>query len=111
VGLLTPLKVSTAKDFLLNYYRGVPVTKQELQRLVREYGDAIITYKSDTSNKRKYNVCTLDFSTPYIKAKASKAIETEDTLLLYSWDADGFRLLKPSKVLTVVPLASVLNNV
>ena len=43
--------------------------KQELAHLVREYGDAIITYRSEQSNKLKYNVCTLDFSTPYIQGK------------------------------------------
>ena len=45
--------------------------KQELANLVAEYGDAIITYKSENSKKLKYNVCTLDFSTPYIQKKVN----------------------------------------
>lgn len=43
--------------------------KEELADLVREQGDSVITYRSENSNKLKYNVCTLDFSTPYIQGK------------------------------------------
>ena len=84
--------------------------KEELARLVDEYGDAVITYRSENSNKLKYNVCTLDFSTPYVQQKKNRAKETEQTLLLFCWDTDSFRLLKPQNVTSVVPLASVLKN-
>ena len=84
--------------------------KEELARLVNEYGDAVITYRSENSNKLKYNVCTLDFSTPYIQQKKNRAKESEQTLLLFCWDTDSFRLLKPQNVTSVVPLASVLKN-
>ena len=84
--------------------------KEELARLVDEYGDAVITYRSENSNKLKYNVCTLDFSTPYIQQKKNRAKESEQTLLLFCWDTDSFRLLKPQYVTSVVPLASVLKN-
>ena len=84
--------------------------KEELARLVDEYGDAVITYRSENSNKLKYNVCTLDFSTPYIQQKKNRAKETEQTLLLFCWDTDSFRLLKPQNVTSVVPLSSILKN-
>ena len=84
--------------------------KQELANLVTEYGDAIITYKSENSKKLKYYVCTLDFSTPYIQKKVNRAKESEGTLLLFCWDTDSYRLLKPSNVKSVVPLSSVLKN-
>ena len=84
--------------------------KEELAHLVNEYGDAVITYRSENSNKLKYNVCTLDFSTPYIQQKKNRAKESEHTLLLFCWDTDSFRLLKPQSVTSVVPLASVLKN-
>ena len=84
--------------------------KEELAQLVDEYGDAVITYRSENSNKLKYNVCTLDFSTPYIQQKKNRAKESEQTLLLFCWDTDSFRLLKPQNVTSVVPLASVLKN-
>ena len=84
--------------------------KQELANLVAEYGDAIITYRSEKSRKLKYNVCTLDFSTPYIQKKKNRAKETEDTLLFFCWDTDSYRLLRPSNVSSVVPLSSVLKN-
>ena len=84
--------------------------KEELARLVDEYGDAVITFRSENSNKLKYNVCTLDFSTPYIQQKKNRAKETEQTLLLFCWETDSFRLLKPQNVTSGVPLASVLKN-
>jgi hypothetical protein len=86
------------------------VDKQELADLIETQGDAIITYRSENSNKLKYNVCTLDFTTEYIKNKKNRAKETPDTLLLFCWDTDSYRLLKPSNVTSVVPLASVLRN-
>lgn len=84
--------------------------KEELADLVKEYGDAVITYRSENSNKLKYNVCTLDFSTPYIQEKKNRAKESEDTLLLFCWDTDSYRLLKPKNVTTIVPLSAVLKN-
>lgn len=84
--------------------------KEELADLVNEYGDAVITYRSENSKKLKYNVCTLDFSTPYIKGKKNRAKESSDTLLLFCWDTDSFRLLKPNNVTSVAPLSSVLKN-
>ena len=62
--------------------------KEDLAKLVTEYGDAIITYRSENSKKLKYNVCTVDFSTPYIQSKKNRAKESDRTLLLFCWDTD-----------------------
>jgi len=70
------------------------VKKEELARLVDEYGDAVITYRSENSNKLKYNVCTLDFSTPYIQQKKNRAKESNSTLLLFLL---GHRLLSSTQ--------------
>jgi hypothetical protein len=86
------------------------VTKQELRKLVNDYGDAIITYRSEKSRKLKYNVCTLDFTTPYIQRKKTRTKENDKTVLFFCWDTDSYRILKPESVTTVVPLASVLKN-
>ena len=84
--------------------------KEELAKLVDEYGDAIITYRSENSKKLKYNVCTLDFSTEYIKKKKNRAKESKGTLLLFCWDTDSYRLLNPDNVTSVVPLSSIFKN-
>ena len=84
--------------------------KDELANIVNDCGDAIITYRSENSKKLKYNVCTLDFSTEYIKNKKNRAKESDETLLLFCWDTDSYRLLKPKNVTSVVPLSSVLKN-
>jgi hypothetical protein len=87
------------------------VRKEQVTQLVEEYGDAIITYRSENSKKLKYNVCTLDFSTPYVQQKINRAKETDSTLLLFCWDTDSYRLLKPSHVTSVTPLSAVLKNI
>lgn len=84
--------------------------KEDLAKLVTEYGDAIITYRSENSKKLKYNVCTLDFSTKYIQTKVNRAKESNKTLLFFCWDTDSYRLLKPENVTSVVPLSSILKN-
>ena len=84
--------------------------KQELKNKVSEYGDAVITYRSENSNKLKYNVCTLDFSNPYVQSKKNRAKETDDNLLFFCWDTDSYRLLRPANVSSVVPLSSILKN-
>ena len=84
--------------------------KEELAQVVEDYGDAVITYRSENSKKLKYNVCTLDFSTPYIQQKKNRATESDDTLLMFCWDTDSYRLIKPKNVTSVVPLSSVLKN-
>lgn len=84
--------------------------KEELAQLVEDYGDAIITYRSQNSKKLKYNVCTLDFSTPYIQQKKNRAKETDNTILMFCWDTDSYRLIKPENVTTVQPLSAILRN-
>lgn len=86
------------------------MTKEELIRLVEEYDDATITYRSLESRKLKYNVCTLNFDNKYIKSKANRARETEDTVLMFCWDSDSFRLIRPATVTSVVPLSASLKE-
>jgi len=86
------------------------VKKDELVTLVVEYGDAIITYRSKNSNKLKYNVCTLDFSAPYIQSKSNRAKADDKSLVLFCWDTDSYRILDPLSVTSVLPLSSVLKN-
>ncbi len=84
--------------------------KEKFKDKVKQAGDAVITYRSTNSRKLKYNVCTLDFTTPYIQKKHNRAKESEDTVLLFCWDTDSYRLLRPANVTSIVPLNSILRN-
>jgi hypothetical protein len=84
--------------------------KEELKALVLEHGDCIIDYRSAESQKLKYNVCTLDFTVPYIAAKQNRARETDDTLLMFCWDTDSFRLIKCNNVVKVEALSVALQR-
>ena len=86
------------------------VTREEFKNAVMECGDAVITYRSTNSRKLKYNVCTLDFSTPYIQKKRNRARPTKDTVLLWCWDTDSNRLLRPANVTSIIPLSKILKN-
>tara|TARA_R100000084_G_C4543584_1_gene96743 strand:+ start:22 stop:288 length:267 start_codon:yes stop_codon:yes gene_type:complete len=86
------------------------VEKEKFKDLVHEYGDAVITYRSTNSRKLKYNVCTLNFDNKYIQSKKNRAKETQETVLLFCWDTDSYRLLRPANVTHIVPLQSILRN-
>lgn len=84
--------------------------KQDFERKLDDAGDAIITYRSQNSRKLKYNVCTRDFSTKYIKSKKNRAKEGPHTSLLFCWDTDSYRILVPENVTSIVPLNRVIRN-
>lgn len=84
--------------------------KKEFITLMKTYGDAVIMYVSQNSNKLKYNVCTLEFDNDYIKQKRCKAVVTDDTVLTFCWDTDSFRLIRPDNVTSVQALGNVLRN-
>ena len=84
--------------------------KEELKAKLEEAGDAVITYRSQNSRKLKYNVCTSDFSTEYIRQKRNRAKEGQPTVLLFCWDTDSYRILVPENVTSVVPLNRVIKN-
>jgi len=86
------------------------VKKEEFLRTVSDCGDAIMTYRSTNSRKLKYNVCTLDFDNKYIQSKKNRAKETNDSVLLFCWDTDSYRLLQPKNVTSIQPLSSILRN-
>jgi len=84
--------------------------KEEFKKRLDEAGDAIITYRSQNSRKLKYNVCTRDFSTEYIQEKRNRAKESNNTVLLFCWDTDSYRILVPDNVTSIVPLNRVIKN-
>ncbi len=84
--------------------------KEKFKERVTECGDAVITYRSTNSRKLKYNVCTLDFTTPHIQKKHNRAKESKETVLLFCWDTDSYRLLRPANVTSIVPLNAILKN-
>ena len=84
--------------------------KWKFKEVVTGYEDAVITYRSTNSKKLKYNVCTLNFDNKYIQSKKNRAKETDDTVLLFCWDTDSYRLLRPVNVTHIVPLQSILRG-
>jgi|TARA_B100000073_G_C23445431_1_gene457117 hypothetical protein len=89
---------------------GGTMTKDDFKRRLEEAGDAVITYRSKNSRRLKYNICTTDFSTPYIKGKKNRAKEAKDTVLLFCWDTDSYRLLMPKNVTNITPLNRIIKN-
>ena len=46
----------------------------------------------------------------YIKEKKNRAKEAHDTVLLFCWDTDSYRLLMPKNVTSIVPLNRIIKN-
>ena len=86
------------------------MNKDDLRKKVISAGDAVVTYRSENSKKLKYNVLTLSFDNKYISSKRNKSKEEADTLLLFCWDTDSYKLLKVKNVVSVVPLSVLLGN-
>ena len=84
--------------------------KEDFVRKLDDAGDAIVTYRSQNSRRLKYNVCTSDFDNKYIQSKKNRAKETADSVLLFCWDTDSYRLLIPANVTNIQPLSSILRN-
>ena len=84
--------------------------KDDFTKIVNDAGDAIITYRSQNSRRLKYNVCTMDFDNKYIQSKKNRARPNNSQVLLFCWDTDSLRLLQPSNVTSIVPLAKILKN-
>ena len=86
------------------------MTKDEFKKKLDDAGDAVITYRSQNSRRLKYNICTMDFSTHYIKGKKNRAKEANDNVLCFCWDTDSYRLLMPKNVTSIVPLNRIIKN-
>lgn len=84
--------------------------KDDFIKRVTDAGDAIVTYRSQNSRRLKYNVCTMDFDNKYIQSKKNRARPNQKQVLLFCWDTDSYRLLAPSNVTSIVPLAKILRN-
>jgi len=84
--------------------------KEDFIKSVTDAGDAVITYRSQNSRRLKYNVCTMDFDNKHIQSKTNRAKPNNNQVLLFCWDTDSYRLLQPSNVTSIVPLARILKN-
>ena len=82
--------------------------KDIVVKKVKMYGDAVGTFRSPQSNKLKYNVVTLDFDARYIQAKTNRSKEEEGEILFFCWDTDSYRKLKYKRIVSVVPLSTLL---
>lgn len=85
------------------------MTKTDFVTQMEEFGDAYVYYKNNAGRER-FLVGTLDFSTPYIKAKKQQPLELPNAILVFCWDTNKFKQVRLDRVFKLVPLSSVLNN-
>lgn len=78
------------------------MTKEQFIKLMKQYGDAYVTYVSPNSKKEKFNVGTIDLDNTYIKEKMpAKYTVDEDKVLMFCWDTDSFRQVDANTVVRV----------
>ena len=85
--------------------------KGYLLKAISGSGDCFLKIKGRTDEP----LCTIDFSTKYIKNKRKRLRMRLDfgkskKILVFNWDADKFENIEPRDVLEYTPLASILNN-
>jgi len=87
------------------------MNKEVFTKLMRQYGDAYVTYVSPNSKKEKFNVATTDLDNEYIKSKPLSLTLDEEKTLLFCWDTDSYRQIDPAAVIRVEPLSAELEKV
>jgi hypothetical protein len=89
--------------------------KSDFIKQMKRHSDAYITYISPVSKKEKFNVGTLDFDNPYIKAKPSARITpvskgSEKRILVFCWDTDSFKQIDYRAVIKIEPMSQVIER-
>lgn len=85
--------------------------KQKFVQIMKEYGDAYVTYISPNSRKEKFNVGTIDIqNNEYIRSKPLTIPADESKVIMFCWDTDSYRQIDPSTVIKVEPLAAELER-
>lgn len=85
--------------------------KNEVIKKVKAAGDAVVIYRSLNSHKQKYNICTLDFETDYIKERPNKTRPTLEDIVFFCWDTDSYRVLSADLITNIIPLSRILQGV
>jgi hypothetical protein len=85
--------------------------KDKFIKIMKEYGDAYVTYVSPNSKKEKFNVGTIDIdSNLYIRSKAMSITPDPKKVIIFCWDTDSYRQIDPSTVVRVEPLSAELER-
>lgn len=85
--------------------------KDKFIRVMKEYGDAYVTYVSPNSKKEKFNVGTVYIEdNPYIRTKTLSLTPDPKKVIIFCWDTDSFRQIDPATVVRVEPLAAELER-
>ena len=87
------------------------MSKNELAKLVADYGDAIITYRSENYKKLKYNVCTIDFSTPYIQDKKNRAKESDIVKLHFLTGGTNVNPVRTIEYFNLIAIYESVHNI
>lgn len=86
------------------------MNKEKFIELMKQYGDAYVTYVSPNSRKEKFNVGTIDFDNPYIESKPMTIPVDATKVVMFCWDTDSYRQVDPATVIRVDSLAAELEK-
>ncbi len=98
------------------------MNRKAFVNLMNMHNDAYVYYNSKVSNKQKYYVCTLEFSTEYVKKAYIKKFNKvppamreirkseEQTILVFCWDLNDFKTIDLNTVTSIEGLSDVLRN-
>lgn len=84
--------------------------KEKFVKIMKEYGDAYVTYVSPNSRKEKFNVGTLDMDNPYILSKPMSITPDPSKVIMFCWDTDSYRQIDPATVIRIESLSAELER-
>jgi hypothetical protein len=91
--------------------KSMTMNKEKFIELMRQYGDAYVTYVSPNSRKEKFNVGTLELEdNPYIESKPMTLPVDPEKVIMFCWDTDSYRQIDPSTVIRVDSLSAELEK-
>lgn len=99
---------------------------EQILQQAENHGDFYLYYRKNTGKGTTYLVGTTDFDNKYIQAKhasgkagvrsdlslasAQAEAESENSVLVFSWTNDKFRLINANDVRRMAPLSAELRN-
>lgn len=82
--------------------------------LLKNAGDAILTFRNSKDKAVTYHLCTLDFKNKYIKTRTRGKKpwpKNKTDIVVFDWTDNRYWIFNPNDILKIQPLGEVLQNV
>ena len=89
------------------------MNKGKVIGLLKQHGDAILSFKDDKTHNISNHLCTLEFKNKYIKSKTKGKKpwpRNKSDIVVFNWTENRYWILNPEYVIRIQALADILQN-